>query len=120
MFRFWTRTFPAPTCGFDDGSADEILDQLRHAGAAPKADEDFAATWNKALPNLNPGQSTRLLLDWTAETPAPFFYAELLDDRLGAFDVLVDDRRTDSVMIGQERWANGNRFYDMWASFEGI
>ena len=104
---------------FDDGSGDEILEQLRHAGSVPKTDDDFAATWNKSLPNLNPVQSVRLLLDWTAETPAPFFYAELLDDRIGAFDVLVDSRRTDSVLIGQERWASGNRYYDMWASFEG-
>jgi hypothetical protein len=105
---------------FDDGSADEILEQLRHTGSVPKTDEEFADTWNKSLPNLNPSQSVRLLLDWTAETPTPFFYSELLDDRLGAFDVLVDSRRGDSVLIGQERWAKGNRFYDMWASFEGI
>ena len=104
---------------FDDASADEILDQLRHAGAAPKNDADFVATWNRALPNLNPGQSTRLLLDWTAETPAPYFYAELLDERLGAYEVIVDRRRTDSVMIGQERWASGNQYYDVWASFPG-
>jgi Peptidase family M1 domain len=104
---------------FDDGSADEILDQLRHVGSGAKPDDEFAATWNKSLPNLNPGQSARLLLDWTAVTPAPFFYSELLDDRLGAFDVLVDRRRADSVLIGQERWVKGNRFYDMWASFEG-
>jgi hypothetical protein len=113
------QTFSGAYLRFDDASADEILEQLRHTGAGPRSDDEFATTWNKSLPNLNPGQSTRLLLDWTAETPAPFFYAELLDDRLGAFDVLVDSRRTDSVLIGQERWANGNRYYDMWASFEG-
>ncbi len=104
---------------FDDDSAAEILEQLRHAGSSPETDDSFAAMWNKSLPNLNPTQSVRLLLDWTAETPAPYFYAELLDDRLGAFDVLVDARRADSVLIGQERWANGNHYYDTWAAFEG-
>ena len=104
---------------FDDGSENEILDQLRHSGAVPKRDDAFAATWNKALPNLNPEQSTRLLLDWVSDTPAPFFYAELLDERVGAFDVLVDRRRPDSVMIGQQRWANGNSYYDVWASYSG-
>jgi hypothetical protein len=113
------QSFSGAYLRFDDGSADEILDQLRHAGAIPKSDDGFAATWNKALPNLNPDQSTRLLLDWVSDTPAPFFYAELLDERLGAFDVIVDHRRTDSVMIGQERWANGNHYYDVWASFPG-
>ncbi len=104
---------------FDDDTAEEILDQLHHSGAVPKSDDSFVATWNKSLPNLNPDQSTRLLLDWVSETPAPYFYAELLDERLGAYEVIVDHRRTDSVMMGQERWTNGNHYYDVWASFPG-
>lgn len=107
---------------FDDGAAEEILDQLRHqdAGpASPKSDDAFADAWNKPLANLNPEQSSRLLLDWVAATPAPYFYAELLDEQWGAFDILIDSRRSDSVMIGQERWAAGNRYYDVWASYQG-
>jgi hypothetical protein len=102
---------------FDDGSADEIIEQLRRSGAKPESDNDFAVTWDKALENLNPDYSTRLLMDWVADTPVPFFYAELLDERLGAFDVLIDGRRADTVTIGQERWAGGNPYYDVWASF---
>jgi hypothetical protein len=113
------QTFSGAYIRFDDGSADEILNQLRHNGTTPRKDDDFAATWNKAFANLNPDESARLLLDWVAETPAPFFYAELLDERVGAFDILVDSRKTDSVLIGQDRWAGGNRYYDVWASFQG-
>ena len=102
---------------FDDDSAGEILGQLRRLSAHPISADDFAANWDKSIVNLNPDQSTRLLMDWEAETPVPFFYAELLDDRLGAFDVLVDGRKSDPVVIGQERWAKGIRFYDVWASF---
>jgi peptidase M1-like protein len=102
---------------FDDDSAGEILGQLRRSSAHPISADDFAANWDKSIVNLNPDQSTRLLMDWEAETPVPFFYAELLDDRLGAFDVLVDGRKSDPVVIGQERWAKGMRFYDVWASF---
>ena len=104
---------------FDDGSAEEILDQLRHSGANPMNADDFASTWDKSLANLNPEQSTRLVMDRVAETPVPYFYAELVDERLGAFDVLIDGRRTDTVMIGQDRWAAGTHFYDVWASFAG-
>jgi hypothetical protein len=104
---------------FDDGSAEEILEQLRHSGANPMSADDFASTWDKSLANLNPEQSTRLLVDWVAEKPVPYFYAELVDERLGAFDVLIDARRTDAVMIGQDRWAVGNHFYDVWASLAG-
>src|SRR6202035_2870603 len=111
------QTFSRAYLRFDDGSAEEILDQLRRAGATPMNADEFASNWNKSLENLNPEQSTRLLVDWLSETPVPYFYAELLDERAGAFDVLIDGRRTDTVMIGQDRWAAGNHFYDVWASF---
>ena len=104
---------------FDDGTAEEILEQLRASGASPMNADEFANTWDKSVANLNPDQTTRLVMDWVAETPVPYFYAELVDERLGAFDILIDPRRTDSVMIGQDRWAVGNHFYDVWASFAG-
>jgi len=104
---------------FDDGAAEEILDQLRASGTSPMSADEFAGTWDKSVANLNPDQTTRLVMDWVAETPVPYFYAELVDERLGAFDILIDPRRTDSVMIGQDRWAVGNHFYDVWASFAG-
>jgi Peptidase family M1 domain len=108
---------------FDDGSAEELLDQLRRqvgGPASPKSDDVFVETWNKPLPNLNPGQSPRLLFDWVAETPAPYFYAELVDPQWGPFDVLLDNRRSDNVLIGQERWAEGKQYYDVWASYQGV
>ena len=104
---------------FDDGAAEDLLDQLRRKGAAPKPDAVFTDNWNKPLANLNPEQSSRLLMDWVAQTPAPYFYAELIDEQWGAFDILVDARRSDNVMLGQERWAQGNRYYDVWASYQG-
>jgi hypothetical protein len=113
------QSFSGAYIRFDDGSAEEILEQLRHNGTLPAKDDRFVASWNSSMANLNPDESARLLLDMLAETPAPFFYAELLDERIGAFDILVDSRRTDSVMIGQDRWSAGNRYYDVWASFSG-
>ena len=104
---------------FDDGAAEDLLDQLQRKSAAPRTDAVFAGNWNKALANLNPEQSSRLLMDWVAQTPSPYFYAELIDEQWGAFDILVDARRSDNVMLGQERWAQGNRYYDVWASYQG-
>src|SRR6266853_2017652 len=104
---------------FDDGSAEEILDQLRRSGASPMSADEFASTWDQSVANLNPGQSTRLVVDWVSATPVPYFYAELVDERLGPFDVLIDGRRIDTVTIGQNRWAAGNHIYDVWASFVG-
>src|SRR6266705_1328071 len=48
---------------FDDGSAEEILDQLRHFSAIPISADEFASTWDQSVANLNPGQSTRLVVD---------------------------------------------------------
>jgi hypothetical protein len=104
---------------FDDGSAEEILEQLRNSGANPMNADDFASTWDKSVANLNPDQTTRLVMDWVAETPVPYFYSELVDEQLGAFDVLIDGRRAENVMIGQDRWAAGNHFYNVWASLAG-
>jgi hypothetical protein len=61
---------------FDDGSAEEILDQLRRSGANPMSAEEFASTWDQSLANLNPEQSTRLVVDWVSATPvrASFLY----------------------------------------------
>jgi hypothetical protein len=113
------QSFSGAYLRFDDASAEEILDQLRRSGAGPMSADEFASTWDKSLANLNPEQSTRLVVDWMSTTPVPYFYAELVDERLGPFDVLIDGRRTDTVMIGQDRWAAGNHFYDVWASFAG-
>jgi hypothetical protein len=104
---------------FDDDSTQEIQGQLHTSGANASTDDKFATSWDKALPNLNPDLSARLLMDWVADAPVPFFYAELLDERVGAFDVLVDGRRSDTVMVGQERWSAGIRYYDVWTSFPG-
>src|SRR6266849_6090198 len=101
------QSFSSAYLRFDDGSAEEILDQLRRSGANPMSADDFVSTWDKSVANLNPAQSTRLLVVWVAETPVPFFYAELVDERWGAFDILIDGRRTDTVLIGQDRWAAG-------------
>src|ERR1700682_2617832 len=90
------QTFSRAYLRFDDGSAEEILGQLRRSRANPMSANDFAGTWDKSLANLNPEQSTRLVVDLLAETPVPYFYAELVDERWGPFDVLIDGRRTDT------------------------
>jgi hypothetical protein len=113
------RSFSRAYLRFDDGAADDVLADLRSSGAQPLDQPEFVREWNKSVENLNPEQSSRLLMDFLSETPTPFFYANLLDDQLGAYDVLIDGRRRDSVLIGQRRWGNSNSSYSVWASFGG-
>ncbi len=102
---------------FTDHTGEELLGQLHAAGAQPANEPGFAEDWNGVVANLNPWHSLRILTDWLAQEPRPYFYAGLLGVVTGPFDVLVDNRRAEQVLLGQPRWVAGERYYDVWASF---
>jgi hypothetical protein len=102
---------------FTDGTAAELEHQLHLAGAQPRTDQEFADRWSLTVANLNPDQSLRVMMDWLATDPLPYFYADLAGETSGPFDVLVDDRRPEQVLIGQPRQVEASSFYDVWASF---
>jgi hypothetical protein len=109
--------FTAAYIRFTDDTADEISKLLRDAGVQPVADGSLAEQWNSTVANLNPEQSLRILTDWLATEPQPYFYAAIIGEMLGAFDILVDDRRREEVLLGQTHWESGRQFFDVWASF---
>ena len=102
---------------FTDDTASELLNQLREDNAQPMSDPAFVNSWKSTVAGLNPEHSLRIMEDLLASTPLPYFYAGLVSDSMGAFDVLVDDRRDEQVLMGQPRIASATRFYDVWASF---
>ncbi len=102
---------------FTDNAGDELLRQLQESGAPPTNEPGFAEDWNGTVANLNPWHSLRILMDWLATEPRPYFYGGLIGDASGAFDVLVDDRRPEQVLLGQPRWVAGEFYYDVWTSF---
>ncbi len=102
---------------FTDNTAEELRAQFSRAGAQPFVEPSFAEDWNLVVANLNPWHSLRILADLLAREPQPFFYAGLAGDISGAFDVLVDNRRTEQILIGQMRFLEGVRYYDTWTSF---
>jgi hypothetical protein len=111
------QTFSRAYLRFTDDTAAEIEEQLRSGASEETADPHFAETWNSAVAALAPSQSLRIMLDLLSADPAPFFYAMLVGDSVGAFDVMVDPRREEQVLIGQPHNNNGVPFYDVWASF---
>jgi hypothetical protein len=111
------QAFSSAYLRFTDDSAEELAQLLAAAGAKPVADSAMAEQWNLTVANLNPGHSLRVLSDWLAAAPQTYFYAGLTGDTTGPFDILVDDRRPEEILVGQPHWEGGRQFYDVWASF---
>jgi len=111
------QTFSRCYLRFTDDTASEIRQQLESAGATSAKDQEFADSWAQVIGNLNPWHSLRIMFDWLSTDPLPYFYAGIGSDAVGPFDVLVDARRDEQVLMGQPHFANGVRLYDSWASF---
>jgi hypothetical protein len=102
---------------FSDDTAAELQRQLAQDGVEPTSDPDFSAHWIPLAAGLAPTHSLRTMVDWLAAEPIPYFYILLQTDTAGAVEVSVDNRREEQVTIGQPRFADGVRTYDVWASF---
>ncbi len=102
---------------FTDGTAAEIEAFLKASGAKPLDDPSFLSDWNSVLGSLNPTSSLRTLRDLDSPSPLPFFQAALAGGQQGIFEVSVDDRRPEQVMLGQVRYREGGRYYNLWAMF---
>ncbi|MFY9731534.1 MAG: M1 family aminopeptidase [Candidatus Acidiferrales bacterium] len=104
---------------FTDDTASEIRQQLG-SETSEAADTKFAESWAGLVSSLNPWHSLRVMLDLLSADPLPYFYIGVENDNIGAFDVLVDARRHEQVLMGQPRIENGMRFYNTWASFKAL
>jgi hypothetical protein len=102
---------------FDDNTAAELQAKLRAADLTPVNDPSMAAAWNSGVGTLNRWHSLRLVTDLLATQPLPYFYAGLGGQILGPFDILVDDRLDEQILIGQPKTVNDEPLFDSWASF---
>jgi len=102
---------------FDDGTAEEIESFLSASAAKPLEDPAFLSDWNPVVGSLNPPNSLRTLRDLESTSPLPFFQSALVSSQHGVFEASVDDRRREQVLLGQERYREGGRYYDLWAMF---
>jgi hypothetical protein len=112
------KTFSRAYFRFTDDTASEIQQELDTSSSTPANDPEFAQGWASAITGLNPWHSLRTMCDWLATDPLPYFYAGVDSDTSGVFDILVDSRRDEQVLLGQPRLLNGARVYDVWASFK--
>lgn len=102
---------------FTDHTADELKQAILERGWVPSREPSFGEEWNGVVGNLNSSHSQRTLSDLLSTAPRPYFYAGLMGEKVGPFDIIVDDRREEQIVLGQPKWDEGIRYYDVWASF---
>jgi Peptidase family M1 domain len=111
------QTFNSAYLRFTDDTAAELRHQLETGESEITNDPAFAAKWAQPLASFAPSHSLRIMEDLLSADPKPYFYALLRNDIVGSFDVIVDARRDEQVMVGQLLRDNTGEFYDVWTSF---
>ena len=106
---------------FTDGTANELLAQLRENKLSAQSDSGFAERWDSPLGLLNNAQSLRVMNGLIAQNPKPYFYADVDGTVTGPFDVFYDLQRQEPFLLGQLRRGSGRNagapFYDVWVSY---
>ncbi|HKZ53778.1 MAG TPA: M1 family aminopeptidase, partial [Candidatus Acidoferrales bacterium] len=112
-----TESFTNAYLRFTDDTFAELLAQIRSGQGRPYHAPELIERWQPLLLSLNHAHTSRTLLDLLQSPPIPYFYAGISGQHLGAFDIIVDNRRPEQILVGQLRWENEQRYYDVWCSF---
>lgn len=105
---------------FDVNTGSHVEAELARQKAIGKAEPEFSANWSTVIPALNINSTPRAFEGLLSSDPAPYLYAALNSTQFGAFDVLVDESRAETVLVGQPRSANGADFFDVWTSYRAV
>ena len=111
-----TESFARVYLRFSDSTFEELREQIRSGRGRPAHEPALARQWAPLMDGLNRAHALRLLLDY-ADARVNYFYAGVEGQRLGTFNVVVDDRRAEQILVGQVRWRDGLAYYDVWCSF---
>ncbi|MBC8165595.1 MAG: hypothetical protein H7Y20_06960 [Bryobacteraceae bacterium] len=106
---------------FTDGTGEELIKQIesQNPKKLPEIGLSLAAQFSPTLSNMAASYEIRLVQDHFSEASAEtgFLYAALRGKQLGNFDVLIDNRNRDQIMVGQVVERQNRRFFDTWTSF---
>ncbi len=102
---------------FDEAAAAEVQSSLAEQKAVAATDSDFTSGWNPIVAHFSPDTSLRVLESLLSSQPAPYLYATLNSTAFGSFEVVLDQSRTEDVLIGQPRRASDADFFDSWTSY---
>ena len=110
---------------FTDDTGDALRKAIKASDLSrpdPAVGRDLARKWTRPVGNVLAGLSLRMLFDTFSSAPAEdgFFAAALGGGARGRFDVVIDPRHREQVVLGQTVWREGRRFYEMWCRFQGL
>lgn len=105
---------------FTDETAQELLKQARPPDpqAAEQPPVEFVPAWNDLARRLNPVHSIRILEDLVSNQPPEYFSAAIQGLSLGDFDISIDERQPEAVVVAARKVADGVPYTDVWCSFE--
>lgn len=116
-------TFSNAYFRFNDDVFGELQPYLRQA----EDPDAFFSQWDATARNLAADDALRLLLSFGESLPGAkgpterstddMVHAYVQGNKLGAFDVLYDSLLLEQIEAGQHRHADGEDYYDVWASF---
>src|SRR5258705_11242532 len=112
--------FSSACLRFTDGTAADLLRQLREAGISPQPDSAFAARWEPLLAKLNPSQALRVLFDSLSQTPKPYFYGAIDGFTTGPFDLVRDPLRAEPLLLGQTKINPHRPFSADWPPYSRL
>ena len=99
-----------------DNTVEELLSQFRSANLTAQSNAAIGSQWEKAVAELNPSYTLRILFGRLSPNPKPCFYAGLEGVATGSFDVVLDLQRDEPFVLGQFHKAGGKTYYDVWTS----
>ena len=109
---------------FTDDTAEALRAALQESGAG-RADAatgaKLASRWSVVMRNVLEGLSLRILFDHLSGRRGDegFFAAAIGGGPKGRFDVIVDPRFQEQVVVGQATWRDGRFYHESWCSFVG-
>ncbi|MFQ5778019.1 MAG: M1 family aminopeptidase [Terriglobia bacterium] len=113
-----TESFDRAYFRFTDSSFAELFKQIRAGHGRPVPAPQVRERWQDSLETLNSSHAVRLLLDFLQSPPLPYFYAGIYGQHVGTFDIVVDHRRREEILVGQLVTVGERHYYDVWCSFQ--
>ncbi len=107
---------------FTDGTAEELLQQIRSRGPVREAPEMGALLsdrWAETVRNLSASLDIRLVRDLlSGPSSQGMFYAAIDGRKLGNIDLVYDPEAREQILAGQVRYRDDRSWFDIWTSFQ--